>query len=875
MTRKLFLFTTLFVLKSIITQAQIIENFTDGNFTDNPVWIGNTNDFTITNNQLQSNNNIANSSFYLSTANTLATSVQWDFYVNLKFATSGANYVDVFLTSSASDITATTTTGYFVRIGNTADEICLYRKDAGVGKIIKIIDGADGIVSSTSNNEIKIRVIRDAANHWYLMHDITGAGLNFIADGDITDATFITAAWFGILVKQSTVAGFAKKHFFTSISVQPYNPDITPPTVQSLKVTGATSMDVLFSEPLEVNSSQTLINYDGDNNLGSPATAIIDATNMALVHLNFSTPFQDAKNGLLTVKNIKDLAGNTIVQSSNSFIYYAPYIALQYDVVMDEIMADPSPVVSLPNNEWIELKNTGSKAINLLNWKISNSTGTSSSFPPFILNPNSFVIVCTPGAVPAMAIYGNAIGVTNFPGLNNDGDQLALISEHGKTIHAISYSSGWYQNELKLNGGWSLEMIDTKNPCSGNSNWKASTNTNGGSPGIKNSNDAVNPDTILPFILQVAATDSKTIELIFSEPMDSTVLANKTNYNINENIGTPAGAIVVGPVFNKVQLKFNDSLAASKVYIIKAINVTDCAGNIIGAKNTARVGLNEEAAPQDIVINEILYNPPTNGSDYIEIYNRSNKILNLRQTFIANRGSSNAIENITAITNEDHPFFPQDYMLLTNDIPFVKSHYISENPSNFLPVKLPAYNNDQGTVIILNGQGEITDEVSYTDKWQFKLLANTEGVALERIDVNGPGQLADNWHSAATSVGYGTPAYKNSQSASMEEVKGEIKITPEIISPDNDGQDDFATIDYNFKEPGYLATITIFDAAGRPVRYLQKNALCGTKGNFRWDGLGEKNKQLPMGIYIIYTAVFNLQGKTKQFKVPIVVARRN
>ena len=99
-------------------------------------------------------------------------------------------------------------------------------------------------------------------------------------------------------------------------------------------------------------------------------------------------------------------------------------------------------------------------------------------------------------------------------------------------------------------------------------------------------------------------------------------------------------------------------------------------------------------------------------------------------------------------------------------------------------------------------------------------------------------------------------------------------MSPEIVSPDNDGQNDFATIDYNFPEPGYVASITIFDATGRRVRYLQRNALCGTTGSFRWDGLGEKNQALAIGVYIVYTEVFNLEGKTKKFRNVIVLARR-
>ena len=163
----------------------------------------------------------------------------------------------------------------------------------------------------------------------------------------------------------------------------------------------------------------------------------------------------------------------------------------------------------------------------------------------------------------------------------------------------------------------------------------------------------------------------------------------------------------------------------------------------------------------------------------------------------------------------------------------------------------------------------------YDEKWHFKLIDNREGVALERIDYNAPTQQPDNWHSAATNVGYGTPTYKNSQYKINDEIPGEITVTSEIVSPDNDGQDDFATIEYSFPSPGYVANITIFDAAGRVVRYLQRNALCGIKGIYRWDGLGEKNQKLPVGIYIIYTEVFNLDGKKRQFKNTIVMARRN
>src|SRR5690348_3655466 len=85
--------------------AQFTDNFGDGNFTANPAWIGNTADWTVNaSQQLQSNNTVANAAFYLSTASTLATTAQWEFYCQITFNPSSANYIDVYLTASASDI---------------------------------------------------------------------------------------------------------------------------------------------------------------------------------------------------------------------------------------------------------------------------------------------------------------------------------------------------------------------------------------------------------------------------------------------------------------------------------------------------------------------------------------------------------------------------------------------------------------------------------------------------------------------------------------------------------------------------------------------------------------------------------------------------
>ena len=849
--------------------AQLNETFADGNFTTNPTWVGGAADWLVNPTlQLQSNNTIANSTYYLSTANTMATTTQWDFYCNLSFNTSSTNYADVFLTASASDITLNTTTGYFVRIGNTTDEICLYKKDA-TGTTTKIIDGIDGS-TNTSNNTLKIRVVRTSANIWILSRDITGTGNSYFTEGTITDNTFTTSAFFGILIKQST-ATFFQRHFFDDIQIQTYVPDATPPSIVSATAISATVVEVLFNESVDFTTSQIATNYSGSNGVGTPTSAVRDATNTSLVRLTFATNIPPRTNITLVVNGVADISGNVLNGGTRIFSFFVPFA---YDVVIDEIMADPTPVVSLPTNEWLELKNTTTFDINLQNYKLGKATGESGGMPSYVLPAGGYVIVCTGSAAAAMAAFGPTITVTSFPSLNNDADKIYLRAPQGTIIHSVNYTDAWYKNELKKDGGWSLEMIDTKNPCTGINNWRASIDTRGGTPAAKNSVDAVNADATAPKLLRAYAQSPIQITLVFDEPLDSTNAAIAASYNISDGINI-ISAVPQAISFDRVVLNLATPLVLNKVYTATANNAKDCTGNTISSSKTAKVGLAAPTDSLDMVINEILFNPKPNGVDYVEFYNRSKKILNLKNTYIANRNTLGTVSSIYQFSAENYLLFPDEYIVLTENETLTKRDFVANNPNAIIQLNtLSSFNDSDGDVVLLNEQGKIIDEVKYTSKWHFALISNEEAVALERINADAA-SVQSNFTSAASTVGFGTPTYKNSQNRIDATLQGLVKITPDIVSPDNDGVDDFATLQYNFTEPGYTANITIFDAAGRPVRYLQRNALCGTKGTFRWDGLGEKQQKLPQGMYVFFTEIFSLSGKTNKFKNVIVLARRN
>jgi hypothetical protein len=546
----------------------------------------------------------------------------------------------------------------------------------------------------------------------------------------------------------------------------------------------------------------------------------------------------------------------------------------RFDIVIGELLPDPSPVVQLPNSEFVELKNVSTIPINLRNCTLSDGSTSATITTNFTLLPDSFVIICPNAAITAFNAFGNTIGVSNFPSLNNDADIISLYSATGSLIHAVAYNNNWYQNAVKSEGGWTLEMIDTKNPCAGLSNWKASTHNNGGTPGKRNAVDAINTDELPPALLRTYTIDSITITAVFDEPLDSNTATLTANYTIN-NIGHPVSTLPVMPACTEVVLKLSTQMSPQATYQLTVKNVTDCAGNAIGQLNTTKAGLPTTADSFAIVINEVLFNPPPDGYDYIELYNRSNSVVDLKQLYLGNRNATGQLTNITSLSNTSWLLFPGEYKILTENKQWVQQRYLVKDPSLIIQCStLPSMSDDKSAIVLMNQQGAIIDELQYDEKWHFALIDNREGVALERINYNYTTRDKTNWTSAASTAGFGTPGYVNSQLRADMQVQGQVTISPAIFSPDNDGRDDFATIQFELPEPGYVTNISIFDADGYRVRYLVQQATLSLTGQFRWDGLDDKLNRLPVGTYVVLTELFHLNGKTKKYKNAITLVRR-
>jgi len=146
---------------------------------------------------------------------------------------------------------------------------------------------------------------------------------------------------------------------------------------------------------------------------------------------------------------------------------------------------------------------------------------------------------------------------------------------------------------------------------------------------------------------------------------------------------------------------------------------------------------------------------------------------------------------------------------------------------------------------------------------------------LERISAQLPVNNPDSWQSASSDADYGTPGYENSQTANVIEPGSDFSVEPRTISPNGDGNKDFAVFSYNFETSGLLGNLRIYSAEGLLTKTLAQTALLGKDGFWKWDGTTEQGRRASIGLYVAVLETVELGGKSKYFKIPVAIAPEN
>ena len=543
-----------------------------------------------------------------------------------------------------------------------------------------------------------------------------------------------------------------------------------------------------------------------------------------------------------------------------------------YDIMISELMIDPNPVVGLPNFEWIELYNRTNQSINLEDFLYSSGS-TRYKLPAYDLAAGAYVMICDDSDRDELRTFGEAIDIMTFPSLTNGGDVATLEDPNGNWIHEVIYKKSWYGDTDKDDGGYTLELINPNDPCLAASNWMASGANSGGTPAAQNSGWMPSTPAEGLLVQSVLTLSGNEIQVSFDRI---------PSMNISEMDFTISPSISILDIIQDnndarvLALSLSDNLNSGTPYTLTVASViSDCIGGSKNEEQTVDFVLPEPISTEDLLINEILFNPIGGESDYIEIYNRSNKFLDLRQLMIGNldsdgTGSRRAVDKSIILG-------PIDYLVITEDAGALRSRYTSAIDKKILETDLPSFNNASGNVTLFvedNGMDINIDAMDYDEEMHNSFIDDPEGVALERVDFDVDTNDRNNWQSGAGSTGYGSPTLPNAQRSRASTFNDNlVYLEKKTFFPQKQTEDDQLRIIFELDRSDYIGTINIYDGAGRPIHLLANNQLIGRNDLYNWNGRNEEGILMNAGVYIIVVQLVTVEGDLITKKLPCVLSR--
>lgn len=361
------------------------------------------------------------------------------------------------------------------------------------------------------------------------------------------------------------------------------------------------------------------------------------------------------------------------------------------------------------------------------------------------------------------------------------------------------------------------------------------------------------PDQDPPQIILTRIMEDKII-IDFDESID----ANSVQIG-SSVVVTPSPADIQVRVAAR-RLELNGDYVSGVPYEVDLVGIADLSGNLLDTSvQLTRFG---SPGPGDLLIHEILFNPIGDGADYLEVINVSDRVIDLNGLTIRNAANGDQKVIGSSLLIKDG-----ELIVFTDDPDQVRRDYPIHDPSAFVPLELPRFSNDDGTVELIMAD-QLVDRFSYDERLHHPLIDIEDGVSLERISVDVPTDDGTNWTSASSDVHFGTPGSPNSASVRGGQNRFSTNAKTFVASSGDDLQ-----ITYVLDRPGYTGAITIFDDRGRKRTDLTPNQLFGTEGELMWDGRCA-NTECEEGIYILQIQLVHPDGTRWSTRKTVGLARR-
>lgn len=840
--KKTALFTSL--LLSVVSLTQVQENFTDTDLHSNPSWHGDHGSVSINSNeQLQSLASGAGKiQFMTDNLWQPQNSFEWRFWLKQHFSGSSSNFGRIYL--FLKDSTDLLSDAIYMEFGESGSNDAMHFIEQKNGTKTTLFSGSPGEISSAFVH--RYRCVRESIGRWKIWRDDLGNN-SFTFLGSFQDDLNNLSGSTGI--RWQFTSSNAQKFYFDDFYCGVEIIDSEPPTITVVEVEGPQNILLEFSEDID-SASIPLCNFQIDGKNTSYNATPLDHNKLSFYLVdslsnNFSYTF--------SISNISDSSGNSMSDTSCYFVVRYHEQPEYGDIILTEIMADPSPSQGLPETEYIEIFNRSLRVFSASKLKIADLSDT-------VLLDNTWILPGEAYIFGPSGISDSIVGshdISSFPNLNNSADRIMLLDENNQLLDSITYSKSTYRDKDKDDGGYSLNRYDLSKKCSDGGNWGVLVSGANGNPG-KIVETPMNQSFVLKETVQHA---SSVFELQFNQYLDSSSIKNM-DITIS---GSIKDTLIYCPSrFSKsIFLFFNDALPLSTPYQIELQNIGSCEGQL----EIAHIELIRPEKPlkDDILFNEVLFYPSTGGADFVELINASSKYLDLEGC------------QIIRVKEDDldiaDPFpttilRPLGITAITENTEALSTFYTIGQTLEF---DLPSLPSDSAS-IFLSCQSTIIDSMHYDEAYHFKLLDSPRGKSLERISINRQSLDKSNWYTCSEKQAWATPGRSNSM-IDPESILPEIGLLNQSISPDNDGYEDLLMLSYAFDESHFSFLVSIYDLNGMLIFKEKDLYIAERSGVYTWDGVTDWGQKASIGPYILVMEILNLERGSKfALKLPFVVA---
>ncbi|MCB0735244.1 MAG: lamin tail domain-containing protein, partial [Bacteroidetes bacterium] len=531
--------------------------------------------------------------------------------------------------------------------------------------------------------------------------------------------------------------------------------------------------------------------------------------------------------------------------------YVPPPPPSRYDVLITELLIDPTPMVELPDAEFIELYNRTNHSIDLDGWMLEDPT-MSVQLSNYVVAPAEYVIVCEEEVNDKFKSWGNVCPVQRLPSLNNSSDSIRLRSPNAEIIHDINYSIAHLPTSWKSNGGWSLELIDREYQCHVD-NWDWSVDDHGGTPGSENSVDGSVQDNTPPNLMDVVYMGDQRFQLRFDESLDEAPILDHESWITSvSHIGNLLNINTVG-------------LEIDSIHALRLHSVQDCRGNLL-PDTLIPIGIPGTIRLNELRISEVLFHTDSVGRKFIEITNTGSGIEDLSALRLGTTDGEFPIE-LWLVSQESRLIFPGESIAFCKDITLLQHRYAScptQRMETLIP--FPSLSNDKATLALTTLSGNWLDTVTYDQSFHHPLLPSTINVSLERWD----SPLAPaGWQSGSAGKGGASPGCPNS---GIKPSTKTVKAHPDPFTPNYDGFEDQTQVQLNWSNQLLSVYCTIYDVNGTLMTELLSGAVMHGNETIQWDGILSSGAVAPTGIYIIALDGYS-DSRRYHERVPVTVVR--